>query len=79
MKMTKPIKIRKYGKNQRALKKLLTDEETEVLRNGVDFKSLLQTLIGFEYKFEKIKDGLKLTDLVGDTWIIKTSQEIEIV
>ena len=73
------MKIKRYGKNQRALKKLLADEETEVLRNGVDFKSLLQTLIGFEFKFEKIKDGLKLTDLVGDTWTIKTSQEIDIV
>ena len=59
------MKIKRYGKNQRALKKLLADEETEVLRNGVDFKSLLQTLIGFEFKFEKIKDGLKLTDLVA--------------
>lgn len=79
MKMTKPIKIRKYGKNQRALKKLLTDEETRVFKNGNDSTSVFKSLIGYDYIFRMNKKVLEIVDCLGDTWEMKTSQEIEII
>lgn len=77
--VNKPIKIRKYGKNQRALKKLLADEETRVFKNGNDLTIVFKNLIGYDYIFRMNKKVFEIVDCFGDTWEMKTSQEIEII
>lgn len=73
------MKIKRYGKNQRALKKLLADEETRVFKNGNDLTIAFKNLIGYDYMFRLNKKVLEIVDCLGDTWEMKTSQEIEIV
>lgn len=73
------MKLKKYGKNQRALKKLLADEETKVFKNGNDSTSVFKSLIGYDYIFKMNEKVLEIVDCLGDTWEMRTSQNIEIV
>lgn len=73
------MKLKKYGKNQRALKKLLADEETKVFKNGNDSTSVFKSLIGYDYIFRMNEKVLEIVDCLGDTWEMRTSQNIEIV
>ncbi len=73
------MKLKRYGKNQRALKKLLADEETRVFKNGNDLTIVFKSLIGYDFIFRLNKKVLEIVDCLGDTWEMKTSQEIEII
>ena len=73
------MKLKKYGKNQRALKKLLADEETKVFKNGNDSTSVFKSLIGYDYIFRMNEKVLEIVDCLGDIWEMRTSQNIEIV
>lgn len=73
------MKLKKYGKNQRALKKLLADEETKVFKNGNDLTIVFKSLIGYDYIFRMNEKILEIVDCLGDTWELRTTQNIEIV
>lgn len=73
------MKLKRYGKNQRALKKLLADEETRVYKDGNDSTIVFKNLIGYDYMFRLNKKVLEIVDCLGDTWEMRTSQNIEIV
>lgn len=73
------MKIKQFGKNTRALKKLVEDEKTQVILKGIDFKKIFKTLIGYDYRAEKTETGLNLIDCTGDTIEIITDLEIVIV
>ena len=72
------MKIKKYGKNKVALKKLLADEKTKVFRDGRDWTIAFKHLIGCEFLFEVCKHGLEITDYTGETFILTTDVNLEI-
>ncbi len=72
------VKLKKYGKNQRALKKLLADEETKVFKNGNDLTIVFKSLIGYDYMFRMNGKVLEIVDCLGDTWELKTTVGMEI-
>lgn len=72
------IKIKKYGKNVRALKKLLSIESTKVTLNGIDHKKIFQGLIGYDYIIKPRENGFEAY-ACGDTFIIETTQILEFI
>lgn len=77
--MKKTIKLKTYGKNKREMKKILSHESTRVTQDGKDMKWLLESLLGYEFLFKKIGNQLELTDRMGDSWIVTTELEFEVV
>lgn len=77
--MKKTIKLKTYGKNKREMKKILAHESTKVYQEGKEMKWLLQELLNYEYLFKKIGNQLELIDRMGESWIIKTELEFEVV
>lgn len=73
------IKLKRYGKNQRALKKLLADTETKIFKNGNDWTRVFKSLIGYDFNFYLTQKGLEITDITGDTFILKTNLELEVI
>lgn len=80
------MKIRGFGKNKRELKKLIKDGAKIYNYGGLqknklcDFtESFMNVLLGYDYIFKKHKKGLEITDCSGESFILETDQEIEII
>lgn len=73
------MKIKQFGKNVRALKKLVEDEKTQIILDGFDFKYAFKNLIGYNYRAEKTETGLNLIDCIGGTIEIITDLPIEMI
>lgn len=72
------MKIKKYGKNQRQLKKLLTNG-AKIFKDSVDWTEIFKNLIGFEYIFRTNRKGLEIVDPLGDIFILESKETFEIV
>lgn len=73
------MKIKQFGKNKVAFKKLVADENTKTtLENGADYKDIFKNLIGYEFLCEIVNGILKVTGIDGESFLIKTSLPIEI-
>lgn len=42
-------------------------------------ESFVNVLLGYDYIFKKHKKGLEITDCSGESFILETDQEIEII
>lgn len=73
------MKLKKFGKNKRELKKILSHESTKVTQGGKDVKQIIEKLLGYDYQFKMINGILQLTDVLGDKWEITTDLEVEVV
>ena len=72
------MKLKKYGKNQRGLKKILASPETKVFKNGCDWTEIFKNLIGYDFMFSISKNGLDITDCSGETFNLVTNEKFEI-
>lgn len=72
------VKLKRYGKNLRGLKKLLTIPETRVFKNGYDWTEVFKNLLGYEYNFCLTKKGLEITDITGETLLLTTTVDLEV-
>ena len=73
------IKLKKYGKNLRGLKKIMGLEGTKVYLGEHEAKKLFESLIGYEFIFKTCKCGFEATGSDGDSFRIETNQIIEII
>ncbi len=78
------MQIRGYGKNKRELKKLIKAGSKIYWGNQEnklnDFtESFMNVLLGYDYIFKKHKKGLEIIDCSGESFILETDQEIEII
>lgn len=73
------MKVKKYGKNKIAFKKLIKDSSTKITYKGNEAKKLFESLIGYDYSCYIEKNILKVVDMLGDTFIIETNLELELV
>lgn len=71
------MKIKRYGKNKVALKKLVKDENTRIFFNGLDAKQLFEKLIGYDFIFNLTNKGLEITDCTGETFLLTTNISLE--
>lgn len=72
------MKFKRYGKNKRQLDTLLKNG-AKVFKDDNDWTEVFKSLTRFEFRIDKHKKGLEITDLLGDTFIIETSEEIIIL
>lgn len=74
------IKLKPFGKNLRGLKKILKLKNIKIIDSfNVDVTdNFKKIMLGFDFYIKKSKDGIELTDRLGETYYIKTEEEIEV-
>lgn len=74
------LKIKRFGKNKIAFKKLVADENTKFCYEGREAREIFKRLIGYEFMTKLNKDGsLEITGADGESFIVNTTYEIEII
>lgn len=74
------MKLRRYGKNKRELKKLMADLSTRVTQNGFEAKKIFEKLIGYDFNYQILKNNiLEVTGIDGESFLIQTDLDLEII
>lgn len=73
------IKLKRYGKNLKGLKTIISLEGTKVYLGEHEAKRLFESLIGYEFIFKPCKCGFEAIGYDGESFRIETTQIIEII
>lgn len=72
------MKIKRYGKNTRQLKKLLASG-ARIFKDNNDWTQVFKTVVGYDFTFRLHNKGLEIVDCLGDTFILVSEETFEIV
>ena len=72
------MKIKKFGKNKRQLKKLL-ENGAKIFKDNSDWTQVFKAVVGYDFTFRLHSKGLEIVDCLGDTFILESEEKFEIV
>lgn len=72
------MKIKKYGKNTRQLKKLI-ESGARIFKGDNDWTQVFKAVVGYDFTFKLHSKGLEIVDCLGDVFVLESEEKFEIV
>lgn len=72
------MKIKRFGKNKRQLKKLI-ESGARIFKDNIDWTQVFKAVVGYDFTFRLHSKGLEIVDCLGDTFILESEEKFEIV